>query len=65
MDEAAFLFASLDGACHSQLMAEAAAANGVPKKVISHEVAQFTADSVQNAVSELSSVLFAMLTEPA
>lgn len=51
VDEAAFLFASLDHACHSQLMADAAAASGVPKKIIPHEVAQFTADAVQNPVS--------------
>ncbi|BDD60424.1 hypothetical protein MPDQ_003731 [Monascus purpureus] len=48
VDEAAFLFYSLDQACHSQLLAEAAAANGVPKRVIPHTVAQYTADSVQN-----------------
>lgn len=48
VDEAAFLFFSLDQACHSQLMADAAAANGVPKKIISEEVAQYTADAVQN-----------------
>lgn len=29
-------------------MADAAAANGVPKKIINHEVAQYTADAVQN-----------------
>lgn len=49
VDEAAFLFASLDHACHSQLMADAAAANGVPKKIIAHDVAQFTANAVQNS----------------
>ncbi|RMJ21270.1 hypothetical protein PHISP_07859 [Aspergillus sp. HF37] len=48
VDEAAFLFSSLDGACHSQLMADAAAANGIPKKIINHEVAQYTADVAQN-----------------
>ncbi|CAG8195646.1 unnamed protein product [Penicillium salamii] len=48
VDEAAFLFYSLEQACQSQLLAEAAAANGVAKKIIPHEVAQFTADSVQN-----------------
>ncbi|CAG7980438.1 unnamed protein product [Penicillium salamii] len=47
VDEAAFLFYSLEQACQSQLLAEAAAANGVAKKIIPHEVAQFTADSVQ------------------
>lgn len=51
VDEAAFLFSSLDGACHSQLMAEAAAANGIEKKVIPAHVAEYTAQSVQNAVS--------------
>lgn len=50
VDEAAFLFYSLDKACHSQLMAEAAAANGVPKKIISNEVAAFTARAVQSPV---------------
>lgn len=50
VDEAAFLFYSLDKACHSQLMAEAAAANGIPKIVISDEVAAYTASSVQNPV---------------
>ncbi|KAL2826971.1 class II aldolase/adducin N-terminal [Aspergillus cavernicola] len=48
VDEAAWLFASLDHACHSQLMAEAAAANGVPKKIIPDNVAQYTADATQN-----------------
>ncbi|KAA8651104.1 hypothetical protein EYZ11_005322 [Aspergillus tanneri] len=48
VDEAAFLFYSLDKACHSQLMAEGAAANGVPKKIIQDDVAQFTANSVQD-----------------
>ncbi|KAE8329205.1 class II aldolase/adducin N-terminal [Aspergillus sergii] len=47
VDEAGFLFYSLEKACHSQLLAEAAAANGIPKKIIPHDVAQFTADSVQ------------------
>lgn len=50
VDEAAFLLSSLDHACHSQLMAEAAAANGVPKKIINDEVAQYTANAVQTPV---------------
>lgn len=54
VDEAAFLFSSLDHACHGQLMADAAAANGIPKKIINHEVAQFTADAVQNPVSAVN-----------
>jgi len=41
----------LENACHSQLMAEAAAANGIPKRVISPEVAQYTAEFAQNPVS--------------
>jgi hypothetical protein len=32
-------------------MAEAAAANGVPKRIISDEVAQYTANVAQNPVS--------------
>ncbi|KAL2860327.1 class II aldolase/adducin N-terminal [Aspergillus germanicus] len=48
VDEAAWLFASLDHACHSQLMAEAAAANGIAKKIIPANVAQYTADAAQN-----------------
>ncbi|KAL4945177.1 hypothetical protein BDV06DRAFT_231584 [Aspergillus oleicola] len=48
VDEAAWLFVSLDHACHGQLMAEAAAANGIPKKVIPDHVAKYTADAAQN-----------------
>ncbi|KAL3453912.1 class II aldolase/adducin N-terminal [Aspergillus insuetus] len=48
VDEAAWLFASLDHACHSQLMVEAAAANGIAKKIIPANVAQYTADAAQN-----------------
>jgi len=51
VDEAAFLFSSLENACHSQLLAEAAAANGVPKKIIKDEVAKYTAETAQNPVS--------------
>lgn len=50
VDEAAWLFVSLDHACHAQLMAEAAAANGVPKKIIPDDIAQYTADAAQNPV---------------
>lgn len=46
----------LDNACHSQLMAEAAAANGIPKRVINNEVAQYTADFAQNPVCAVSRV---------
>ncbi|KAJ5888521.1 Meiotically protein [Penicillium taxi] len=48
VDEAAILYSMLDNSCHSQLLAEAAAANGVPKKIISDEVAQYTAQFAQN-----------------
>ena len=41
----------LENACHSQLMAEAAAANGLPKKIIADEAARFTAQAAQNPVS--------------
>ncbi|KAL4800420.1 class II aldolase/adducin N-terminal [Aspergillus venezuelensis] len=48
VDEAAWLFVSLDSACHAQLMADAAAASGVEKKIIPDHVAQYTADAAQN-----------------
>ncbi|KAJ6101784.1 Meiotically protein [Penicillium sp. IBT 16267x] len=48
VDEAAILYSMLENACHSQLMAEAAAANGIPKRIISPEVAQYTAEFTQN-----------------
>ncbi|KAJ5916727.1 Meiotically protein [Penicillium tannophilum] len=48
VDEAAILYSMLENCCHSQLMAEAAAANGIPKKIIAPEVAQYTADTAQN-----------------
>lgn len=51
VDEAAILYSMLDNACHSQLMAEAAAANGIPKRIINNEVAQYTAEFAQNPVS--------------
>jgi hypothetical protein len=51
VDEAAFLFFSLENACHAQLVAEAAAANGVPKIIIDDKVAAYTATTIQNPVS--------------
>lgn len=54
VDEAAILYSMLDNACHSQLMAEAAAANGIPKRIINSEVAQYTAEFAQNPVSVVS-----------
>ena len=55
VDEAAFLFYDLDRACHTQLLVEAAAANGLQKKVIPHDIAQYSAESMQSAVSSLPS----------
>ncbi|KAJ5095570.1 hypothetical protein NUU61_004926 [Penicillium alfredii] len=48
VDEAAILYSMLENACHSQLLAEAAAANGVPKRIISNEAASYTAAAAQN-----------------
>lgn len=41
VDEAAFLFLSLEHACQGQLLAEAAAANGLKKRIISDEEAAY------------------------
>ncbi|KAI1781098.1 arad-like aldolase/epimerase [Hypoxylon cercidicola] len=41
VDEAGFMFGLLDRACAMQLLVEAAAANGIPKKIISDEEAAF------------------------
>lgn len=51
VDEAAILYSMLENACHSQLLAEAAAANGIPKQIINDEVAHYTAQFAQNPVS--------------
>ncbi|KAL2443995.1 Meiotically up-regulated protein 14 [Exophiala dermatitidis] len=51
VDEAAFLFYSLERACQSQLLAEAAAAHGIPKIPISDEVARYTAATVQSPIN--------------
>lgn len=50
VDEAGFLFYALEQACRSQLLAEAAAANGIKKNIISHEAASFTAEGDQDPV---------------
>jgi hypothetical protein len=62
VDEAAILYSFLENACHSQLMAEAAAANGIPKKIISDEAAKYTADVAQNPVSSPDTNLDARIT---
>jgi hypothetical protein len=51
VDEAAILYSMLENACQSQLLAEAAAANGLPKKIIADDAAKFTAQAAQNPVS--------------
>lgn len=43
--EAAAFFISLERACHTQLLVEAAAANGLPKKIVSREAAKYTKDT--------------------
>jgi hypothetical protein len=47
VDEAVYLFAALDRLCHVQLMVEAAAANNIPKTLISDEDAEYTANSIR------------------
>ncbi|KAF5528868.1 fuculose-phosphate aldolase [Fusarium phyllophilum] len=45
VDEAAFLLTSMEKSCQVQLLAEAAAANGIPKRLISDEEARFNYDA--------------------
>ncbi|KAH7024776.1 class II aldolase family protein [Microdochium trichocladiopsis] len=45
VDEAAFLLTSMERSCHVQLLADAAAADGVPKKIISDREAKFNFDA--------------------
>lgn len=54
VDEAAILYSMLEKACQSQLLAEAAAANGLPKKIIKDDAAKFTAEAAQNPVSRMN-----------
>ncbi len=42
VDEAAAFFIALEQACQAQLLAEAAAANGIPKKLIEEKEAVYT-----------------------
>lgn len=44
MGEAVAYYIILERACHTQLLADAAAANGVPKKYVSEEAAKYTKD---------------------
>ncbi|KAK7472389.1 hypothetical protein VKT23_000504 [Stygiomarasmius scandens] len=45
VDEAIYLFGLLEKQCQLQLLAEAAAANGIPKKIISDEDAAYNAET--------------------
>ncbi|KAJ3736449.1 class II aldolase/adducin N-terminal [Lentinula guzmanii] len=49
VDEAVYLFGALDRLCHVQLMVEAAAANNIPKTIISKEDVEFTANSIKES----------------
>lgn len=42
VDEAAAFFVALERACQAQILAEAAAANGIKKKYVGEEEAKFT-----------------------
>jgi len=44
VDEAAWLFTSMENSCRTQLLVDAAAANGVPKVLITDEEAKFNFD---------------------
>lgn len=43
--EAAAYFIALERACQTQLLAEAAAANGLPKRIVSPEAARYTKET--------------------
>jgi len=49
VDEAVYLFFALENACRVQLMAEAAAANGIQKNIIDPEDAAFTAATLRDS----------------
>ncbi|KAF9075910.1 class II aldolase/adducin N-terminal [Rhodocollybia butyracea] len=46
VDEAVYMFASLERLCQVQLMVEAAAANNIPRTLISNEDAAYTANTI-------------------
>ncbi|KAL2414728.1 Meiotically up-regulated protein 14 [Exophiala dermatitidis] len=48
VDEAAYLFCLLDTCCEIQLKAEAAAASGIPKVLVSEKAATFTYETTSN-----------------
>jgi len=50
VDEAAYRHIIMERTCQAQLLAEAAAANGIQKKIISDGDAQYTADALSEPV---------------
>lgn len=48
VDEAAYLYTLLERSCEIQLLAEAAAANGLPKVYVPDEAAKFTFESASD-----------------
>jgi ribulose-5-phosphate 4-epimerase/fuculose-1-phosphate aldolase len=53
VDEAAYRHIIMERTCQAQLLAEAAAANGIPKRIISDLDAQYTADALSEPVHPL------------
>ncbi|KAF2159339.1 hypothetical protein M409DRAFT_60921 [Zasmidium cellare ATCC 36951] len=51
VDEAAYLYTLLERSCEVQLLAEAAAANGIPKVYVPDEAAKFTFESASDPES--------------
>ena len=67
VDEAVFCFGVLERVCQVQLLAEAAAANGIPKTLIGKEEAEFTASTFQDKdllVSIMPRVVFTIADKP-
>lgn len=48
VDEACYLYTLMERSCQVQLLAEAAAANGLPKVYVPDEAAKFTFDSASD-----------------
>ncbi|EEU37350.1 uncharacterized protein NECHADRAFT_97089 [Fusarium vanettenii 77-13-4] len=51
VDEAAYLFTLMEKSCQIQLLAEAAAANGIPKRIVDDDVAAYTFKMTSSAES--------------
>ena len=58
VDEAAFLFRLMEKSCEVQLLAEAAAANGIEKNIISDEEAEYNFTMASESVSVPSVCLY-------